>query len=206
MFGPTSCRRCVSTLLKAMRRYAKKLRICRLTPLLSRVLSAFMIALSRNFVVILRSMVRAQLVMDLRSIPGDLLWFECHSRQNDSLFAHLALPSLPRFRPKWRTPARKKFQSMWNFQVYSLQTYRSMYTRSNWLKWFECSRSWNAFDETGVFFSSVARMLIKHFWHRTYGLTVTMIIIAAAAVDVKKQRRNKIRKTFWQQFRLALIR
>lgn len=50
--GPTSSRRCASTLLKATRKYAKKLRICRLTPLLNNVRSARPKAEYSNFDVI----------------------------------------------------------------------------------------------------------------------------------------------------------
>lgn len=53
--GPTNSNRSASTLLKAIRKYAKKCRICRLTLLLMIVLSALPMAEYRNLDVILWS-------------------------------------------------------------------------------------------------------------------------------------------------------
>lgn len=67
--GPTSSRRCISTLLNATRKYPKKFRICRLTPLVSSVRSALPKAEHKNFDVILSSKIK----------PNFLNTFDIHS-------------------------------------------------------------------------------------------------------------------------------
>lgn len=90
--GPTSSRRCSSTLLKATRKYPKKLRICRLMPLLKSDRSPRPKAEHNNFDVILicKHLIRLQVILcNVHTIVSTtvicvqlyyLLWFECHSK------------------------------------------------------------------------------------------------------------------------------
>lgn len=115
--GPTNSNRSASTLLKAIRKYAKKCRICRLTLLLMIVLSALPMAEYRNLDVILWSICLYDVdwmvffLLKLKTTNYvqffDLLLFECHIRQNDSIVWHLVLQAFKgnfdQHSFKWRT-------------------------------------------------------------------------------------------------------
>lgn len=90
--GPTSFKRCVSTLLKATRKYAKKFRICRLTSLVSNVRSVLpkaeynnfdvIIPLTMNYTILLLSWMSVSLVGELRFNSGFVIvWMSIQSRQ-----------------------------------------------------------------------------------------------------------------------------